>query len=290
MSLPNVEPLHPDFGARVTGIDLREPICTDTVANIQRAIDEYSFLCFPDQPLDDGLHLAFTRLLGEPEPNHVRLGQDGVVEYFGTIGNVQADGSTLGNSHQKTRFQTGNNLWHSDSSFREVPTYVSIMCAYEVPDEGGATEFVSQRASYERLPDDTKLMIDPLVAIHDYVFSRSKVGPDAVTPAHAASLPPVRQKLVRKNPATGAKNFFAGSHTKEIEGWDFENSRELLDDLIVRATAAEHVYSHAWKVGDLVIWDNRCLLHRGSGYDADKHRRRMRQTRVKGVGPTIDEK
>ena len=110
MSLPNVEPLHPDFGARVTGIDLREPISADSVADIQRAIDEYSFLCFPEQALDDDLQLAFTRLLGEPEPNHVKLGQDGVVEYFGTIGNVQADGSTLGNSHQKTRFQTGNKV------------------------------------------------------------------------------------------------------------------------------------------------------------------------------------
>ena len=290
MSLLNVEPLHPDFGARVTGIDLREPISNDSVADIQRAIDKYSFLCFPDQPLDDDLQLAITRRLGKPEPNHVKLGQDGVVEYFSTIGNVQEDGSTLGNSHHKTRFQTGNNLWHSDSSFRDVPTYVSIMCAYEVPDEGGATEFVSERASYERLPADTKSTIDPLVAIHDYVFSRSKVGPDAVTPAHAASLPPVRQKLVRKNPSTAAKNFFAGSHAKEIEGWDFERSRDLLDDLVVRATAAEHVYSHAWKVSDLVIWDNRCLLHRGSGYDADKYRRRMRQTRVKGVGPTMDEK
>jgi alpha-ketoglutarate-dependent 2,4-dichlorophenoxyacetate dioxygenase len=289
MSLPNVELLHPDFGARVTGIDLREPISADSVTDIQQAIDEYSFLYFPDQPLDDDLQLAFTRLLGEPEPNHVKLGQDGVVEHFGTIGNVQEDGSTLGNDHQKTRFQTGNNLWHSDSSFRDVPTFVSIMCAYEVPDEGGKTEFVSERASYERLPEDTKSTIDPLVAIHDYVFSRSKVGPDAVTPAHSASLPPVRQKLVRKNPGTGAKNFFAGSHAKEIEGWDFEKSRELLDDLVTRATAADHIYSHAWKSGDLVIWDNRCLLHRGSGYDADKYRRRMRQTRVKGLGPTIDE-
>ena len=290
MSLPNVEPLHPDFGARVTGIDLREPISAESADDIQRAIDEYSFLCFPDQPFDDDLQLAFTRLLGEPEPNHVKLGQDGVIEHFGTIGNVQEDGSALGNSHQKTRFQTGNNLWHSDSSFRDVPTYVSIMCAYEVPDEGGATEFVSERASYERLSEDTKSTIDPLVAIHDYVFSRSKVGPDAVTPAHAASLPPVRQKLVRKNPSTGAKNFFAGSHAKEIEGWDYGKSRELLDDLVARATAAEHVYSHTWKAGDLVIWDNRCLLHRGSGYDADKYRRRMRQTRVKGTGPTVDEK
>ena len=180
-------------------------------------------------------------------------------------------------------------MWHSDSSFREVPSFVSIMCAYEVPDEGGRTEFVSARAAYDRLPDQTKTVIDPLIAVHDYVFSRSKVGPDAVTPSHAASLPPVKQKLVRTNPRTGAKNYYVGSHAKTIDGWSETDSRPLLDDLLERATGEEHIYSHAWRPGDLVIWDNRCLLHRGSGYDADRYRRYMRQTRVAGAGPTLAE-
>ena len=166
---------------------------------------------------------------------------------------------------------------------------LSIMCAYEAPDEGGATEFVSTRAAYRRLPDDMKAEIDPLIAVHDYVFSRSKVSPDAVTPSHAASLPPVQQKLVRTNPRTGAKNYFVGSHAKEIAGWNEKDSRVLLDNLLDRATREEHVYSHAWKPGDLVIWDNRCLIHRGSGFDADRYRRYLRQTRVRGAGSTLDE-
>ncbi len=284
-----IEPLHPDFGARVTGVALDRALPDETVEAIRAAIDEYSFLCFPDQAMDDAKQLALTRSLGEPEPSHVKLGQEGKVDYFGTIGNVLEDGSRLGNSHKRTVFQTGNNMWHSDSSFRPVPTYVSIMCAYEVPEEGGQTEFVSCRAAYGRLPDAMKETIDPLVAVHDYVFSRSKVGPDAVTPSHAASLPPVRQKLVRKNARTGAKNYFVGSHAKEIEGWNFDDSRALLDDLLARATRPENVYSHAWQPGEVVIWDNRCLVHRGSGYDADKYRRRMRQTRVCGAGPTLEE-
>jgi len=284
-----IEPLHPDFGARVTGVALDRALPDETVEAIRAAIDEYSFLCFPDQAMDDAKQLALTRSLGEPEPSHVKLGQEGKVDYFGTIGNVLEDGSRLGNSHKRTVFQTGNNMWHSDSSFRPVPTYVSIMCAYEVPEEGGQTEFVSCRAAYGRLPDAMKETIDRLVAVHDYVFSRSKVGPDAVTPSHAASLPPVRQKLVRKNARTGAKNYFVGSHAKEIEGWNFDDSRALLDDLLARATRPENVYSHAWQPGEVVIWDNRCLVHRGSGYDADKYRRRMRQTRVCGAGPTLEE-
>jgi alpha-ketoglutarate-dependent 2,4-dichlorophenoxyacetate dioxygenase len=180
-------------------------------------------------------------------------------------------------------------MWHSDSSFREVPTYVSIMCAYEVPEEGGLTEFVSTRAAHTRLDEEMRRRIEPLIVVHDYVFSRSRVAPDAVTPSHAASLPPVPQRLVRRNPRSGAANFYVGSHAREIEGWDYAESRRLIDGLTAEATQPEHVYSHAWRPGDLVIWDNRCLLHRGSGYDADRYRRYMRQTRVAGAGRTLDE-
>ena len=289
MVSPNFEPLHSDFGARVTGLDLGDGLSASAVSEIERAIDDFSFLWFPEQSVSDDMQLAFTKLLGEPEPSHVKLGQEGVIEYFITIGNVQDDGSVFGNDHPKTRFLTGNNMWHSDSSFREVPTYVSIMCAYEVPGEGGMTQYVSQRAAYNRLTEKTQVDIDPLIAIHDYVFSRSKVGDDAVTPSHANSLPPVRQKLVRKNTATGERNFYVGSHAREIEGWGFAESRDLLDDLLARTTEREHIYEHIWSPGDLVIWDNRCLLHRGSGYDADKYRRRMRQTRVQGAGSTLEE-
>jgi alpha-ketoglutarate-dependent 2,4-dichlorophenoxyacetate dioxygenase len=283
------EPLHADFGAKVRGIDLRPPLGQALAAEIRAAIDEYSFLCFPGQSFDDDSQLAFTRIFGEPEPNHVKRGQDGEIHYFGTIGNVLDDGSTRGNADKRTKFQTGNNTWHTDSSFQKTPSFISIMCAYEVPDAGGQTEFVSARAAYRRLPGDLKTVLDPLTTIHDYVFSRSKVAPDAVTASHAASLPPVRQKLVRVNPRTGAKNTFIGSHVRGIVGWDEARGRALLDDLLARATRREHIYSHDWELGDLVIWDNRCLLHRGSGYDADRYRRLMRQTRVQGAGSTLDE-
>ncbi len=284
-----IEKLHDDFGARITGINLRAPLSAAVLAEIHAAIDEYSFLHFPNQPFDDDHQLAFTRALGEPEENHVSLGESGKVVYFGTIGNVQADGTKLGNQDRKTIFLTGNNMWHTDSSFRQVPALVSIMCAYEVPDEGGITEYVSARAAYNRLPDAKKAEIDPLTVVHDYVFSRSKVAPDAVSPSLAKSLPPIPQKLVRANPNTGAKNYYVGSHAKAIEGWSEADSRALIDDLQDRATQPEHAYAHRWQPEDLVIWDNRCLLHRGSGYDADKYRRYMRQTRVRGAGPTLQE-
>ena len=186
-----------------------------------------------------------------------------------------------------TRYQTGNEVWHSDSSFRLVPSFVSITHAYEVPGEGGETRFASMRAAYARLPETLRTRIDPLHVLHDYVFSRSRVAP--VDPNHAASLPPVVHRLVRRNPANGLGNYYVGSHARSIVGWSGIESRALLDDLLRRATRPEDVYSHRWQVGDTLIWDNRCLLHRGAGYDADRWRRRMRQTRVSGAGPTLEE-
>jgi len=283
------EPLHSDFGVRLPSVDMRGEWSADLIEVISAVIDTYSFVCLPDQPLGDTRQLAFTRRLGEPEPNHVVLGQEGRIEYFGTIGNVTDDGRRLGSDDKRVIFQTGNNMWHSDSSFREVPSAFSIMCVYEVPDEGAETEFVSTRAAYGRLSEERKKEIDDLVAVHDYVFSRSKVGHDAVSPSHAASLPPVQQKLVRTNPSTDEKNYYVGSHAKEIVGRSTEDGRALLDDLLLSATREEYVYSHTWRPGDLVIWDNRCLLHRGRGYDADRYRRLMRQTRVRGTASTLAE-
>jgi alpha-ketoglutarate-dependent 2,4-dichlorophenoxyacetate dioxygenase len=280
------EKLHPEFGVRIRGVDLARPLSPETVREIAEAIDRYSFVCFPDQSMNDELQLALTRQFGNPEPSHTTLGR---TEYFGTIGNVQQDGTALGNAHKKTIFLTGNNMWHSDASFKRVPAFLSIMCAYETPSEGGATMFASLRAAYERLSPARKAELDPLIAIHDYTYSRSKVAPDAVSPELSASLPPVRQRLVRRNPATGARNLFLGSHVREIEGMDRAAGRALIDALTEEAIRPEHLYTHAWQPGEVVFWDNRCLLHAGSGYDADRHRRYMRQTRVSGACSSLDE-
>lgn len=289
MSALHIEKLHPDFGARVTGVDLSAPLDTETLQAINAAIDEYSFVCFRDQPFDDAKQLAFTQALGAAEPSHIALGEAGKIEYFGTIGNVQADGSTIGNDHKKTRFLTGNNMWHTDASFKPVPAKLSIMCAYECPAEGAETLYVSNRVAYDRLPAEMQAKVDPLIGVHDYVFSRSKVGKDAVSPGLAKSLPPVQQRLVRRNPANGRKNLFIGSHVRTIEGMDDAEARRLLDELVEHAVQPDVVLTHSWQPHDLVIWDNRCLLHRGAGYDADRFRRYMRQTRVSGDCSSMEE-
>ncbi len=287
MSLIEFKPLHDEFGARVTGVDLSAALADEDVAAIRDAMDEYSVLCFPDQQMTDDAHLAFTKNLGEPEPDHVIFGATGEVNYFGTIGNVIDTENKKGNSDPHTRYQSGNNLWHSDSSFRLVPAKFSINHAYEVPGEGGVTEFASQRLAYAQLPEMMRSTIDALHVLHDYVFSRSQVAP--VDPNHAASLPPIEHKLVRTNPSNGRKNYYVGSHARSIIGLSGIESRQLIDDLVECATKPESVYAHRWQVGDTVIWDNRCLMHRGLGYDADRWRRLMRQTRVSGDGPALSE-
>ncbi len=286
MSVLQCEELHPELGARLSGIELNKPFDKVLLDEIYAAIDKYSFVCFPGQQMDDDAQLALTRQLGNVEPSHVSVGQ---ITYIGTIGNVQEDGTVLGSTHKKTVFLTGNNMWHSDASFKPVPAFLSIMCAYEIPAEGGETMFVSGRSAYDRLSDQRKQQLDGLIAIHDYVYSRSKVAPDAVSPELAASLPPVRQRLVRTNPTTGAKNLYLGSHVRTIEGWSETESRALIDELTEEATQVGHIYTHVWQPGDVVMWDNRCLLHRGAGYDADRFRRYMRHSRVSGACSSLEE-
>ena len=284
-----ITPIHEEFGALISGADLSLPLRDAQFAQIDQAINQYSVLLFRDQKLDDDSHIAFTRRFGELEEEHVSYYSRGEITYIGTVGNIDADGRQLPNTNRGVRASTGNQLWHSDSSFREVPSLHSILYAYEVPPEGGDTEFVSARAAYQRLDADTQISIENLVGIHDYIYSRTSVSEDAVNQGQRNFMYPVRQKLVRTNPHNGEKNFYVGSHVRDIDGWQRDDSRPLLDALMNEATRPESIYRHRWQVGDLLMWDNRCVLHRGCGYDADKYRRLKHQTRVRGTGPTLAE-
>ena len=282
-----IEPLHGDFGARVGGVDLTGPLPSDLVATLHAAIDHYSVLLFPEQDMSDEAQLALTTALGEPEESHIAFGRDGEIVYIGTIGNVIDDTTERDGGDPHTVAQRGNNLWHSDSSFRRVPSYVSILHAYEVPAQGGETEFVSQRAAYARLSTGQQTEIDDLHVLHDYVFSRTKVAP--VHDNHAASLPPIEQRLVRTNPSNGLRNYYAGSHARSIVGWSGIDSRRLIDELNDFATPARAPLVAALEAGR-----HRHLgqpLHPASG---SRLRRRPVPSphapdRVRGAGPTLEE-
>jgi alpha-ketoglutarate-dependent 2,4-dichlorophenoxyacetate dioxygenase len=283
----NITPIHEEFGARISGVDLAQTLDEKTFAQIDDAINRYSLVLFENQQMNDAAHLAFTRRFGELEEEHVSYYSRGEVTYIGRVGNIDEDGNKV--SSRQIKASTGNEMWHSDSSFREIPAMYSILAAYEVPAEAGETEFASARSAYQRLDQQTREFIEAKVGIHDYIYSRTKVGEDAVTRNQRTYMHPVRQRLVRQNPVTGARNVFVGSHVKQIEGMPDAEARPLIERLIHEVTRAESVYRHRWQPGDMMIWDNRCILHRGCGYDADKYRRRMRQTRVRGRGPSIAE-
>lgn len=282
-----LEPLHAEFGARVSGVDLAQALDDKTFAQIDLAINRYSFLLFEKQVMNDAAHIALTHRFGQLEEEHVTYYGKGAITYIGLVGNVDADGNKV--TQRRVKSARGNEMWHSDSSFREIPAMYSILAAYEVPDEDGETEFASARAAYARLDDATRALIDDRIGIHDYIYSRTKVGDEAVNRSQRTYMHPVRQRLVRQNPVTGDKNVFVGSHVKQIEGMDDAVGLPLIRRLIDEVTRPESVYRHRWAAGDVVIWDNRCLLHRGCGYDEEKYRRRMHQTRVRGLMPSLAE-
>jgi alpha-ketoglutarate-dependent 2,4-dichlorophenoxyacetate dioxygenase len=180
-------------------------------------------------------------------------------------------------------------MWHTDSSFKRVPAHASLLSAREVPPRGGETEFASTRVAWEALPVAMQRTLEGKVAIHSFAYSRGLIGDGLLPPEHAAQVPPVPQRLVRVNPLHGRKAYFVGSHACEIVGMDTGEARALLRDLLQRATRPELVYTHRWQPGDLVMWDNRCVLHRGRPWDESAYRRVMHRTTVAGQEPIVPE-
>jgi alpha-ketoglutarate-dependent 2,4-dichlorophenoxyacetate dioxygenase len=278
--------LHPLFGAEIVGVDPRrvEGATFDAVLD---AFNEHSVLLFRADGLSDQEQIAFSRRFGPLETTiRTVVSQARDLPEISNLANVDAQDRLIPSGDRRNLFNAGNQMWHTDSSFKRVPALASLLSAREVPPEGGETQFVSTRVAYEQLPDALKRSLDGRVAIHSFVYSRGLIG-DGLLPAdHAAQVPPVPQALVRSNPAHGRKAFFVGSHACEIVGLPTAEARALLRDLLSRATRPELVYTHPWRPGDLVMWDNRCVLHRGRPWDESRYRRVMHRTTVAGEGPT----
>jgi alpha-ketoglutarate-dependent 2,4-dichlorophenoxyacetate dioxygenase len=184
-------------------------------------------------------------------------------------------------------YQKANMLWHSDSSFKPVPSLCSVLTAREVPSAGGNTEFVSCRTAWDRLSAKEQARLEGLVVIHDLTYSRGLVDPTVLTDAQKAEVPPVRQALVRANPVNGRKALFIGAHASHIEGMPLAEGRALLAALLEAASPPDAVLSHEWRAGDVIVWDNRCILHRATPYDSVQNRRLMQRTTIAGEGPTV---
>jgi alpha-ketoglutarate-dependent 2,4-dichlorophenoxyacetate dioxygenase len=286
-----ITPIHAYLGASVEGIDLADTVDEPTFRRISDAFQEYSVLVFHDQRLTDEQQMVFSRRFGPLETTLRSIGQERRLhENLVDLSNIdpEADGTLMGWDDRRMLYQSGNQLWHTDSSFKPVPAMASLLSGREVPPVGGETEFVSMRHAYATLPEETTRRLQGRVAVHSILYSRSTIAKGLFDPEHEKGLPPVRQALVRANPANGRKSIYIGSHAWYIEGMSYDESRRLLDELLVHTTRPERVYQHHWQRWDLVMWDNRCVLHRGRVWDAATYRRVMRRTTVAGDGPTVD--
>jgi len=283
-----ITPVHPLFAAEIGGVDLTRPLDDATFARIAEAFDEYSVLVFHDQPLTDEKQMAFSERFGALESTVRTLGkEDRLGAHMVDLSNVDEDGKLMSWDDRRMLYQSGNQLWHSDSSFKPIPAHSSALSARVVPPEGGETEFASMRVAYEALPDDLKRQVDGRIVVHSFGFSRSLIDPGIGTEV-GRDYPPVRHALVRPNPRNGRKSLYIGSHAWYVEGLEIDESRILIAKLLELATGRDRVYQHRWRVGDLVMWDNRCVLHRGRLWDSARYRRVMHRTTVAGDGPTAN--
>lgn len=231
--------------------------------------------------------MRFSQHFGPLETTIKTLGkEDRLHPNLVELANVDEDGRLMDWSDKRMLYQSGNQLWHSDSSFKPVPAQASLLSGRQVPPEGGETEFVSCRIVWEALSPNMQRRLEGTVAIHTFAYSRGLIDPALLSQEVKDARPPVRQALVRANPVNGRKSVYVGSHASHIEGMPGEEGRALLQELLARATRSECVYRHTGRQHDLVVWDNRGMLHRGRPWDAKRYTRVMHRTTVAGDGPT----
>jgi len=273
--------LTPHFAARIDGVDITRPLEERAWKEVRAALDEHSVLVFRGQPLDDDTQTAFSRRFGSLEVTRSINPAAGTP--FARQSNLDIKtGEVIPPDDRRMIYQLANMLWHSDSSFKEVPSLCSLLSARIVPPEGGATEFASTRCAYPSLPDALKQRVETAIAVHDFSWSRDQIRPGFFTEKERAEYPPVCNPVVRTNPVNGRKNLFLGAHASYIVGMPVEAGRALLKQLLDHVTQPEFCYRHEWQEGDLVIWDNRCVLHRATPFDTTRHKRLMQRTTVSG--------
>ena len=285
-----LRPLHRLFAAEIVGVDTGSPVAAETVHAIAEAIDRHAVLIFRGQDLDDERHLAFAGNFGPIEaPRSARPGTKRRLRpEVSDISNLDEHSRLRSRDDPRRADQLGNRLWHTDGSFRRIPAALSMLYAHRVPASGGETEFADLRAAWDALPDKNKAEIDGLVALHDIAHSRAQIGFTELLFGERETLPPVPQRVVRLHPGSGRRTLYLAAHASHIVGMPVPEGRLLLRDLIEFATERRFVYRHAWRQGDLVIWDNRCTMHRGRPFDETEARDLHRVT-TRDVASTLDQ-
>ena len=286
----SIRQIHPVFVGEVSGIDITRALSRDEVAAVEAGMDRYAVLLFRDQKVTDEQQMAFSLNFGvledarggnitKPEDRRLPVG-------MGDVSNLGRDGQPMDRASRQRLFNLGNMLWHSDSSFRAIPAKYSLLSARVVNPVGGNTEFADMRAAYDALDTATKAEIEDLVCEHSLMYSRGSLGLLDYSDEERAMFRPVRQRLVRTHPVTGRKSLYLSSHAGAIVGMPMAEARILLRDLTEHATQPRFVYAHTWRPWDLIIWDNRQMMHRVRRYD-ESQPRDMRRTTIAGEAPTV---
>ena len=273
----DVIPLGPGFAAEIRGVGLQEVATSDEAyAVVRAAFEEHSVLLFRGQPITDELQVAYSRRFGPLEIAKVASRGEGTP--FSVLTNIEPDGSLVAPDHKESLRARANQLWHTDSCFKDPPALASVLSARVIASTGGETEFASLRRAWERLPPALRVRLGDAYAWHDYAHSRGKIAPHLASDRERAALPAVRWRMRWRNPVNGRDSLYLASHTCAIDGMPDDEAQALIADLIERATAPEHTYLHRWQPGDVIMWDNRCILHRGRPWPADEPRHVARTT------------
>src|SRR5436190_49626 len=275
-------PLTPFIAAEFSGVDIGLPLSPKDAAAIDAGMDRFAVLVFRrGAPLSAEQQIAFTKNFGELEPPYTQIGSPEGKRLdnpaLSDISNLGPSDRLLARDDRKRLFGLGNQLWHSDSSYKAIPARYSLLCAHVVPPADANTEFADMRAAYDALDAKTKALIEDLVCEHSRIFSKGALG-FSFTEEEVRAFAPVRQRLVRTHRKTGRKSLYLSSHAGRIVGWPVPEAMLLLRELTEHATQREFVYSHQWRAGDLVMWDNRQVMHRARRYDDEKYPRDLRRT------------
>ena len=281
-----VERLGQTFFALVKGVDAREPTKLEDISAIIDAIDDHGVLLFPGQVLDEDEHMAFSRQFGVLEVTYQKARKRRLRAEFADASNLGPDGELLAVDSERAKYNRANQLWHSDASFRAIPSKYSLLYAETAASRGGETEFADERAGWESLDSPRKERAEQMVAGHSLMTSRMKTGFKTFTAEEGVSLKPVPQAVVRTHDPKGRKNLFLGSHAGKVYGEELEVGKKFMEELLEFTTQQRFVYRHKWTVGDLVMWDNRRVMHRGRPWD-ESEARIMRRTTLVGDGPTV---
>ncbi|WP_295141937.1 TauD/TfdA family dioxygenase [uncultured Reyranella sp.] len=287
----SIHAVTPDFVAEVGDVALNS-VSPEDLAAIREAFTKYAVLVFPDQEFDDESQLAFARHFGPLETtvfmarkgHNLRLHQN-----MADVGNLDAENRILETNNRQRLYNLGNRLWHTDSSFKRLPAYCSMLHARSIPPIGGHTEFADMRAAYDALPEATKQRIAGLVAEHSIMTSRAKLGFKDFDENERQAFAPVPQVLVRRLQDSGRMSLYIASHAGAIRGMADDEARQLIDELTAHATQRQFVHAHRWREKDLVMWDNRCTMHRGMAFDDQRYKRDMRRATVSDVAPTCEQ-